>query len=49
VLTDAALNRRMQAAARESVLKYGWQRIADEHLALYAEVRNARRTAVAAR
>jgi D-inositol-3-phosphate glycosyltransferase len=49
VLTDASLRARLAEHARESVLDYGWGRIADEHLALYAEVRAERRSALAAR
>jgi len=41
VLTDDALRLRLAAAARESVVRYGWERIADEHLALYDEVLTA--------
>jgi len=47
VLQDDALRQRLAARTRESVLEYGWDRIADEHLALYAEVRAARPRAVA--
>ncbi len=43
LLEDDRLRRRMAAKARESVLQYGWDRIADEHLALYAEVSSADR------
>jgi glycosyltransferase involved in cell wall biosynthesis len=39
VLEDRALHARMARQSRESVLGYGWERIADEHLALYADVR----------
>jgi D-inositol-3-phosphate glycosyltransferase len=39
VLEDAPLRRAMSRRARNSVLQYGWDRIAEEHLALYAEVR----------
>jgi D-inositol-3-phosphate glycosyltransferase len=49
VLTDDALRSRLAGQARESVLGYGWDRIADEHLALYAEVGAERRAALAAR
>ncbi len=38
LLTDPLMRQRFSAAARESVLRYGWDRIADEHLALYDEV-----------
>jgi D-inositol-3-phosphate glycosyltransferase len=46
VLTDEALRAHLAGQARESVLDYGWDRIADEHLALYDQVRAARREAV---
>jgi D-inositol-3-phosphate glycosyltransferase len=49
VLEDSTLRARLAANARASVLGYGWDRIAEEHLALYAEVRAARHTPVAAR
>ncbi|HEY1296319.1 MAG TPA: glycosyltransferase [Chloroflexota bacterium] len=49
VLTDDAVRARLAAGARESVLEYGWDRIADEHLGLYAEVRAERHAALAAR
>jgi D-inositol-3-phosphate glycosyltransferase len=42
ILSDSALHGRLAAHARDSVLGYGWDRIADEHLALYAEVRAQR-------
>jgi D-inositol-3-phosphate glycosyltransferase len=42
LLTDAVLQARLGAAARNSVLRYGWARIADAHLALYDEVVSAR-------
>jgi D-inositol-3-phosphate glycosyltransferase len=48
VLSDHDLRARLAGQARASVLQYGWDRIADEHLALYSEVRAARRAAVAA-
>jgi D-inositol-3-phosphate glycosyltransferase len=48
VLTDDDFRARLAGQSRASVLQYGWDRIADEHLALYAEVRAARRAAVAA-
>jgi D-inositol-3-phosphate glycosyltransferase len=38
LLTDVALQSRFGAAARDSVLRYGWNHIADEHLALYDQV-----------
>jgi D-inositol-3-phosphate glycosyltransferase len=49
VLTDDGLRAGLASRARESVLGYGWDRIADEHLAVFAEVRAAGREAVAAR
>jgi D-inositol-3-phosphate glycosyltransferase len=49
VLTDERLREHLAAHARESVLRYSWQRIADDHLALYAEVRTARQARLAAR
>jgi D-inositol-3-phosphate glycosyltransferase len=49
VLTDDAVRARLAAGARESVLEYGWDRIADEHLGLYGEVRAERHAALAAR
>jgi D-inositol-3-phosphate glycosyltransferase len=49
ILRDDGFRQRLAGQARESVLEYGWDRIADEHLALYAEVREARREIVAAR
>jgi D-inositol-3-phosphate glycosyltransferase len=48
VLTDDELRGRLAAQARASVLEYGWDGIADEHLSLYAEVRAERRAVVAA-
>jgi D-inositol-3-phosphate glycosyltransferase len=48
VLTDEGLHARLAGQARQSVMQYGWGGIADEHLALYDEVRAARRSAVAA-
>jgi D-inositol-3-phosphate glycosyltransferase len=39
VLEDTQLRQRLAGQARASVLGYGWDRIADEHLALYADVR----------
>ena len=48
VLEDEPLRQRLASQARESVLGYGWDRIADEHLALYEDVRAARRPRVAA-
>ncbi|HEY3059625.1 MAG TPA: glycosyltransferase [Chloroflexota bacterium] len=41
VLSQPELRSRFAAAARASVLHYGWDRIADEHLALYDEVLSA--------
>ena len=43
ILQDDALRGRLASHARASVLSYGWDGIADEHLALYDEVRGARR------
>jgi D-inositol-3-phosphate glycosyltransferase len=43
VLEDEAFRTQLAAHARQSVLEYGWDRIADEHLALYADVRAAQR------
>jgi D-inositol-3-phosphate glycosyltransferase len=48
ILTDPELAARLSAQARPSVERYGWARIADEHLALYAEVLAARRPQAAA-
>jgi D-inositol-3-phosphate glycosyltransferase len=48
VLEDEAFRTRLAAHARPSVLEYGWDRIADEHLALYADVRAAQRPRAAA-
>jgi D-inositol-3-phosphate glycosyltransferase len=48
VLEDEAFRTRLAAHARQSVLEYGWDRIADEHLALYADVRAAQRPRAAA-
>jgi D-inositol-3-phosphate glycosyltransferase len=48
VLIDDTLRARLAGQARASVLGYGWGRIADEHLALFADVQAARRQAVAA-
>jgi D-inositol-3-phosphate glycosyltransferase len=47
VLEDNLLRLRLAAHARESVLGFGWDRIADEHLALYEEMRAAERPRVA--
>jgi D-inositol-3-phosphate glycosyltransferase len=50
VLGDADLRARLGAAARASVLQFGWDRIAEQHLALYADVLAERaRAAVAGR
>jgi len=38
VLTDKRLRAHLSAQARPSVLRYAWERIADEHLALYGDV-----------
>jgi D-inositol-3-phosphate glycosyltransferase len=48
VLQDTALRQRLASQARASVLGYGWDHIADEHLALYEDVRAAARPTVAA-
>jgi D-inositol-3-phosphate glycosyltransferase len=48
VLEDTDLRRRLAANARQSVLGYGWDRVADEHLALYEDVRAASRPRIAA-
>jgi len=48
VLEDEPLRQRLADHARESVLEYGWDRIADEHLALYGDVISARPRRVAA-
>ncbi len=42
LLEDDPLRERLASHARQSVLGYGWDRIADEHLALYEDVRAAR-------
>jgi D-inositol-3-phosphate glycosyltransferase len=49
VLEDDALRQRMASQARSSVLEYGWDRIADQHLALYEEVLALRQPRAAAR
>ena len=38
ILIDPSLQRRMGRAARPSVEQYAWSRVAQEHLALYAEL-----------
>jgi D-inositol-3-phosphate glycosyltransferase len=43
VLEDEEFRSRLAGQARESVLEYGWDRIADEHLALYEDVRASSR------
>ncbi len=48
LLGDPSLRGQLAANARESVLQFGWDRIADEHVALYAEARAARQSTVAA-
>ena len=48
VLNDSALRTRLAANARASVLQFGWDRIAEEHVALYEEVRAAGRQTIAA-
>jgi D-inositol-3-phosphate glycosyltransferase len=47
ILEDNDLRQRLAGQARASVLGYGWDRIADEHLALYEDVRAASRPRVA--
>lgn len=47
VLRDDGLRERLAGNARASVSDYGWDGIADEHLALYAEVQAARQRPVA--
>ncbi len=47
LLQDDALRQGFAARARRSVVDFGWDRVADQHLALYADVRTARRAAVA--
>jgi D-inositol-3-phosphate glycosyltransferase len=42
VLTNDTLRSALAARARETVLQYGWDRIADEHVALYELVRAAK-------
>jgi D-inositol-3-phosphate glycosyltransferase len=42
VLQDDALRTRLARNARESVLGYGWDRVADAHLELYSQVRTER-------
>jgi D-inositol-3-phosphate glycosyltransferase len=48
VLQDDQLRRRLAGNARDSVLRYDWNQIADEHLALFADV-TAQRLASAIR
>jgi D-inositol-3-phosphate glycosyltransferase len=48
VLEDTALRQRLARNARPSVLGYGWDRIADEHLTLYEDVRAASRPRIVA-
>jgi D-inositol-3-phosphate glycosyltransferase len=48
ILEDTAFQQRLANNARASVLGYGWDRIADEHLALYGDVRAASRPRTAA-
>jgi D-inositol-3-phosphate glycosyltransferase len=43
ILTDEPMRARFAARARASVERYGWDHIAEEHLALYSEVLAARR------
>jgi D-inositol-3-phosphate glycosyltransferase len=49
VLLDEPMRLSMASKARGSVLRYSWDRIADEHLTLYADVRSAREARLAAR
>ena len=49
VLTDTRFRAQLAANARDSVLAFGWDRIAEEHLALYTLVSAARQQASAAR
>jgi D-inositol-3-phosphate glycosyltransferase len=49
LLADDTLRARMATHARESVLEYGWERIADEHLALYGEVTSGDQQALVVR
>ncbi len=48
VLSDAALRARLASNARASVLEFGWDRIAEDHVALYEDARAARQQTVAA-
>jgi D-inositol-3-phosphate glycosyltransferase len=48
LLSDATLRAEMAARARPSVLRYAWDRIADQHLALYGDVLSARSASFAA-
>jgi D-inositol-3-phosphate glycosyltransferase len=48
LLGDAELHARLSGAARASVLRFGWQHIADAHVALYGEVLSARGSGLAA-
>ena len=48
LLQDDVLRVRLARHARASALAYSWDRIADEHLALFGDVRAARRQLVAA-
>lgn len=49
VLKNEPLRQHLARQARESVLGYGWERIADEHEALYADVLNEHQLHVAVR
>jgi hypothetical protein len=49
VLRDEPLRQHLASQARQSVLRFSWERIAEEHLAVYAEVRTARQARLAAR
>jgi D-inositol-3-phosphate glycosyltransferase len=48
VITDADLSARLAAQARASVLRFGWDQIADEHLLMFEEVLGDRIEQVAA-
>jgi D-inositol-3-phosphate glycosyltransferase len=41
VLEDETLRTELASRARESVLTYGWDRVAEEHLQLYSDIRGA--------
>jgi D-inositol-3-phosphate glycosyltransferase len=48
LLEDEPLRKRLASQTRASVLGYGWDRIADEHLVLYEDVRAVHRVSAAA-